>query len=439
MASKPEIGFCGLGAMGFGMATHLVTQGYTVTGFDVWAPSLDKFKAAGGIPSTSLSESAKDKQFYICMVATAQQATSAIFSDDGILKGLPKGATLVLCSTVPSAYAKTVERDLKFVGREDVFFIDAPVSGGAIRAADGTLSIMAGASPAAIEKGKWLLEELSAPEKLFIVEGGIGAGSNMKMVHQVLAAIQILSLSEAFGFAAALGLNGKDAREAVIASEGWSWMFENRSVRTLAEDYFPGASAVTIILKDTGIITQTSRQHLFPTHLVNTAEQVYLQALTRDYGSNDDAGLVRLWTSTPVSSIDASSLSASDKESKLALVISLLKAIHLVAAVESISFAKHVGLPLQQLYILAKDAAGGSKMFEKYAPELIALLEGGSGEGEPVKLASFTEELSKAVDKAQEVKCPLYLGGTTLSLLLAAKGAEDGAGLKELLSVYVGR
>lgn len=253
MATKTPIGFAGLGAMGFGMATHLVKQGHPVTGFDVWGPTLEKFAAAGGTPSTTLSASAKDKDFYIVMVATAQQAQQALFDseDGGIVSSLPKGATLLLCSTVPSAYAQQVEKELEAKGRGDILFIDAPVSGGAIRAADGTLSIMAGASEAAFQKGQWLLEELSAPSKLFIVKGGVGAGSNMKMVHQVLAAIQILSTSEAYGFGARLGLNGKDVRDAVLKSPGWSWMFENRGVRTLAEDYFPGASAVGIIMKDT--------------------------------------------------------------------------------------------------------------------------------------------------------------------------------------------
>jgi 3-hydroxyisobutyrate dehydrogenase len=237
--------------MGIGMATHLVKQGYPVTGFDLYQPSLDKFSAAGGTPSKSLSGSATDKPFYIVMVATQWQAQPALFDKEGIVNALPKGATILLCSTVPSAYAKSVEKELKDIGREDVLFIDAPVSGGAGRAADGTLSIMAGASSAAFSKGQFLLEEMSAPKKLFIVEGGVGAGSNMKMVHQVLAAIQILSLSEAYGFAARLGLNGKDVYEKVLGSKGWSWMFENRSQRTLKEDYFPGASAVTIILKDT--------------------------------------------------------------------------------------------------------------------------------------------------------------------------------------------
>lgn len=259
MTTKPAIGFCGLGAMGMGMATHLVSLGYPVTGYDVYGPSLDKFSSAGGHASSSLSESAANKPFYIVMVAAAHQAQPALFAPSGIVQALPQGATLLLCSTVPSAYAKSVEQELVAVGRGDILFIDAPVSGGALRAADGTLSIMAGASPEALEKGQWLLQEMAAPTKLFVVNGGVGAGSNMKMVHQVLAAVQILATSEAYGFAARMGVNGNDLFNAVVGGEAWSWMFENRSGRTLKEDYFPGVSAVTIILKDT-----VSISHFFP-------------------------------------------------------------------------------------------------------------------------------------------------------------------------------
>ncbi|EAT92266.1 hypothetical protein HBI56_004540 [Parastagonospora nodorum] len=415
MSSKPAIGFCGLGAMGMGMATNLVKQGYPVTGFDVYPPSLEKFANAGGKPSSSLSESAKDKAFYIVMVASAPQAQPALFGDDGIVKALPQGATLILCSTVASQYVKSVEEELKDVGRGDIFFIDAPVSGGAGRAADGTLSIMAGASSAAFEKGKWLLQEMSAPSKLFIVEGGIGAGSNMKMVHQVLAAIQILAVSEAYGFAARLGLNGKEVHDAVLKSQGWSWMFENRSQRTLKEDYFPGASAVTIILKDTGIITYMSRSLNFPAKLCSVAEQVYFSALDRGWGANDDAGLVRLWTSEPVSSINTS---AADKDAALQLVVDLLTGIHLVSAAESISLAQNVGIPLPQLYELACDAAGGSSMFKDAGGKMIEVLEK-KGDGKASVLGGYAEKLKIAVDKAQEIKCPVFLGSAALNTLLA--------------------
>jgi len=415
-----------------GMATHLVKQGYPVTGFDVYPPSLEKFQAAGGTPSTSLSDSAKDKPFYIVMVASAMQAQPALFDKDGIVNALPKGATLLLCSTVPSAYAKSVEKELVDIGRDDVLFIDAPVSGGAGRAADGTLSIMAGASSAAFSKGQWLLEEMSAPSKLFIVDGGIGAGSNMKMVHQVLAAIQILSLSEAYGFAARLGLNGQDVYDKVLGSTGWSWMFENRSQRTLKEDYFPGASAVTIILKDTGIITSMSRSVAFPATLCSAAEQVYFSALDRGWGANDDSGIVRLWTSEPVTSIQ-SSLSAEDKEAKLQLVVNLLTGIHLVSAAEAISLAKHVGIPLAQFYELACDAAGGSAMFKDAGAKMIAVLEG-KEDGKGKVLGGYAESLKQAVDEAQAIKCPVYLGTGALNLLLQT-GSELSLG--SLLKCYM--
>ncbi|KAH6620426.1 oxidoreductase-like protein [Boeremia exigua] len=431
--SKPEIGFCGLGAMGLGMACNLVKEGYSVTGFDLYPPSLEKFQKAGGTPSTSLAESAKDKPFYIVMVAAAVQAQPALFADDGIVQALPKGATLILTSTVPSSYAQSVEKELKDIGRDDIFFIDAPVSGGAGRAADGTLTIMAGASEAALEKGKWLLAEMSAPSKLFIVDGGIGQGSNMKMVHQVLAAIQILAVSEAYGFGARLGLNGKDVSEAVISSDAWSWMFENRSQRTLKEDYFPGASAVTIILKDTSIITLRARQLNFPTPLCSIAEQVYFAALDRGWGANDDAGIVRLWTSEPVSNIQ-SSLSAEDKEKKLTLVKNLLRGIHLVAAAEALSLAHHVSIPLPQIYELAKDAAGGSKQFENLGSKMLPILEG-QADGNGKVLGGFIAGLQEALDEAQAIKCPTYLGNGALGLLLQTGQSSDLASLLKFYSV----
>lgn len=140
--------------------------------------------------------------------------------------------------------------ELKANGRDDILFIDCPVSGGAKRAADGTLSIMAGGSEQALQSGRFLLEAMSDSNKLYLVPGGVGAGSNMKMVHQVLAAIHILGASEIMGFAARLGLDAKQAAEAIKTSDAWTWMHENRLQRMLEEDWHPGASALTIILKD---------------------------------------------------------------------------------------------------------------------------------------------------------------------------------------------
>ena len=154
-----------------------------------------------------------------------------------------------MCSTVAAAYVRSVEEQLRQRGREDLLFIDCPVSGGAKRAADGTLTIMAGASDGALNRGRILLQEMSDPKKLFLC-GGIGTGSGMKMAHQVLAGIQILATSEAMGLSSMLGTNPEKVRNAILKSDGWSWMYENRVQRMLVEDYYPGVSALAIILKD---------------------------------------------------------------------------------------------------------------------------------------------------------------------------------------------
>ncbi|KAF2838446.1 oxidoreductase [Patellaria atrata CBS 101060] len=442
---KPVIGFCGLGAMGLGMATNLVKLGYPVKGYDVFSKSVERFEAAGGLAVTSLSDSAAESMYYICMVATAAQAETAMFETynsrltTGLSVALPKGATFLLCSTVPAAYAQSVERKLKEIGRDDILFIDSPVSGGAARAANGTLSIMAGGSDAAINQGKTILSEMADTKKLYIVRGGVGAGSNMKMVHQVLAAIHILSVSEAMGAAARFGLNARVVKGAIINSDSWSWMFENRVLRILEEDYFPGVSALTIILKDVGIITSMARLEQFPTPLSSISEQVYLSGLSQGYGPNDDSGMVRIYYPDPVLKVN-SEVSSEEQDHHIKLVLNMLMGIYICAASEAIGFAHHLGLPLDQFFELVNDAAGGSKMFRKCGGAMIRAIKGEesvldySSVGD---LRSICEKMSAVVDEMRRVNCPAYLATGALNLLLLAqKRSGPNATVENVLKIW---
>ena len=291
---------------------------------------------------------------------------------------------------------------------------------------------MAGAEPAALEKGKWLLTEMSDAKKLFLVDGGIGQGSNMKMVHQVLAAIHILATSEAMGLAARFGLNAQKVREAVLASEeAWSWMFENRTPRILKEDYFPGESALTIILKDVGIVTKMARLNGFPTPMSSIAEQVYTAALERGWGPNDDAGMVRVYYPEPVAKVEGLKAGDEEVERRMRLIVRMLVAIHVCAAAESIAFAKQVGIPLEQFYELAADAAGGSLMFKECGKDIIRGLNGDANAWKTStrsSLGHLARDLSQAVDMAFEVKCPSFLASGALNLLTFAQkqgGPDD--------------
>ena len=443
---KAPVSFIGLGAMGFGMATHLLKQGYAVTGFDVWAPTLERFRAAGGQTATTPVEAVADKPFCVCMVATAQQAQAVLIDGpNAAITALPQGAAVLLCSTVPCDYVQSLQRQLESLGRGDILLVDSPVSGGAARAADGTLSIMAGMSDAALAKARPLLVEMADPSKLYIVQGGVGAGSNMKMVHQVLAACQILAASESMGFAAQLGLDLAKTMETVLASDAWNWMFEHRTPRMLT-NFQPVASAINIIVKDTGIITAEGRRSAFPTLLTSAAEQVYLTGIGRGFGSDDDSSLLRLY-SEGKGQVGPVHGQAESDETRLTLVLDLLRAILLCSAAESLAFAHAVGLDLDQVFDLCINAAGGSKMLEKFGPDIIkAFKEGTAGKGWAaaasggVSLSEIGEKLRAAVDEAQRLKVPLALGNQAFNIIrLALQTGGDDLAAAAVVKVWAGK
>ncbi|KAK1755905.1 3-hydroxyisobutyrate dehydrogenase [Echria macrotheca] len=442
--SKPPVSFIGLGAMGFGMATHLLKAGYTVTGFDVWAPTLERFKAAGGLTATTPAEAVKDKEFCVCMVATAQQAQAVLIDGpDAAIKTLPVGAAVLLCSTVPCEYVQSLQKQLESLGRGDILLVDSPVSGGAARAADGTLSIMAGMSDAALQKARPLLAEMADPAKLYIVEGGVGAGSNMKMVHQVLAACQILAASEAMGFADQLGLDLAKAQQTVLGSDAWNWMFEHRTPRMLTQ-FQPIASAINIIMKDTSIITAEGRRSAFPTLMTSTAEQVYFSGIGRGFGPDDDSSLVRLYTEGKGKVGPVHGLATTEDE-KLGLVVDLLRGILLCSAAESLAFANRVGLDLEQVLDLCVNAAGGSRVLEKVGPEIIkAFKEGTAAAGWKASAGELTlqevsQKLQVAVEEAQRIKTPLFLGTQALSVIRLALAQGEGLAAGAVVKVWGGR
>ncbi|RDW64415.1 uncharacterized protein DSM5745_09826 [Aspergillus mulundensis] len=203
-----NIGFIGLGAMGLGMAPDLQRRPqYTVTGFDIWQSSLDRFVAQGGRAGKSPSDVAKSSHILICMAATAQQLDSILF-DCSAIDALPRDATVVLCSTVPPTYYDSLPSRIASIGRPDVAVVDAPVSGGTLRAANGTLSIFAAGLSDALARAASLLNDMSG--RLYINSGGLGAASKIKMVNQLLVGTHIAAASEAIAFATRAGLDTRE-------------------------------------------------------------------------------------------------------------------------------------------------------------------------------------------------------------------------------------
>ncbi|XP_019457928.1 PREDICTED: uncharacterized protein LOC109358255 [Lupinus angustifolius] len=289
--SVRRVGFIGLGAMGFGMATHLLSSNFSVVGYDVYKPTLIRFANAGGLIGNSPEEVGKDVDVLIIMVTNEAQAESALYGEYGAVSVLPPGASVILSSTVSPAYVSQLERRLHNEGK-NLKLVDAPVSGGVKRASLGTLTIMASGSNAALKDAGLVLAALS--EKLYVIKDGCGSGSGIKMVNQLLAGVHIASAAEAMAFAARLGLNTRTLFDYITISGGTSWMFENRVPHMLDNDYTP-YSALDIFVKDLGIVTRESSSWKVPLHLSATAHQLYLSGSAAGWGRQDDAGVVKVY------------------------------------------------------------------------------------------------------------------------------------------------
>ena len=173
-----------------------------------------------------------------------------------------------------------------------MLLIDAPVSGGAGRAAKGELSIMGSGSKAAFKKADAVLKAIAI--KVYELGPDAGTGSKVKMINQLLAGVHIAAASEAIAFAAKQGLDIRKVYEVITASAGNSWMFENRMPHVLDGDYTP-RSAVEIFVKDLGIIQDMARTAKFPVPVAAAALQMFLMTAASGMGRDDDASVARMY------------------------------------------------------------------------------------------------------------------------------------------------
>jgi len=288
-STKPQIAVIGLGSMGFGMATSLKRKGFEVTGCDVSADPVRRFVEEGGKSARTPAEAAKAADIVISVVLNAAQTEAILFGKDGVAETLAKDAVFVSSATMDPDVARKLAKQLEATGRH---YLDAPISGGAQRAAQGELTILASGSAAAFAGARPALDAMAA--KLYELGDSPGLGAAFKMVNQLLAGVHIVAAAEAITFAARQGLDIRKVYEVITASAGNSWMFENRMLQVINGDYKP-RSAVEIFVKDLGIVQDMARTARFPAPLASAALQMFLGASGAGMGRDDDASVARLY------------------------------------------------------------------------------------------------------------------------------------------------
>ena len=284
-----DIGLIGLGAMGTGMAQSLRRAGHRVNVCDVRAEAAEAFASAGGRACASPAELAAHSDIVVSVVVNAAQTESVLFGDQGCADAMRPGSVFVMCSTVDPAWSIALEERL---AQRGLLYLDAPISGGAARAASGEMTMMTAGTPAAYDKAGAALEAMAG--KVYRLGDKAGAGSKVKIINQLLAGVHIAAAAEAMALGLREGVNAEALYDVITHSAGNSWMFENRMAHVLAGDYTP-LSAVDIFVKDLGLVLDTARGSKFPLPLASTAHQMFMQASTAGFGTQDDSAVIKIF------------------------------------------------------------------------------------------------------------------------------------------------
>jgi L-threonate 2-dehydrogenase len=182
-----------------------------------------------------------------------------------------------------------IEAKLNALG---LLYLDAPISGGAAKAASGQMTMMTSGTKDAYAAVGSLLDAMAA--KVYRLGDKAGVGSKVKIINQLLAGVHIAAAAEAMALGLREGVDADALYEVITNSAGNSWMFENRMAHVLAGDYTP-LSAVDIFVKDLGLVLDTARASKFPLPLSATAHQMFMQASTAGFAKEDDSAVIKIF------------------------------------------------------------------------------------------------------------------------------------------------
>lgn len=270
------------------MAANLLLKGWNVAVSDIDASKVDFWVSKGAFNQSIRAQEAPDFVAIIVCVVDAAQAEDVLFGAQGLACSLARGQTVILCPTIlPQDVASFAAR----LAERGIHTIDAPMSGGPARAADGTMSLLVACPEKVFAQQSELLNALSS--KVFYISDKPGDAARTKLVNNLLAGINLVGAAEALALAEKLGLNPEKTLEVIEQSSGQSWIGSDRLRRALVGDYAPRAH-VTLLEKDTRLALECAISAGFAGPLGAAASAVFAQAHVAGFADQDDAAVFRL-------------------------------------------------------------------------------------------------------------------------------------------------
>jgi len=281
-----RVAVIGLGAMGMGAAKSCLRAGLSTTGCDLREAARAEF---GGAAVASPAELPDGTDAVMLLVVNAAQTEAALFGAEGCAPRLAPGGVVISSATMSPADARRLAGTASERG---LLYLDAPVSGGAAKAAAGEMTVMASGTAEAFARARPVLDAVAG--KVWELGDAPGIGATVKVVHQLLAGVHIAVAAEAMSLGIRAGADPRQLYDVVTSAAGNSWMFENRMARVLEGDDAP-RSAVDIFVKDLGLVAEMARGLDHPVPLASQAQQLFTAASAMGHGRADDGFVIRVW------------------------------------------------------------------------------------------------------------------------------------------------
>ncbi len=282
-----KVAFLGLGVMGYPMAGHLVKAGHEVTVYNRSRAKAEAWGAEhGGTVMATPAQAAAGQDFVMACVGNDDDLRAVCMGEEGALGAMSAGTIFVDHTTVSAA----VTRELYGVAdRQQVSFVDAPVSGGQAGAENGQLVVMCGGDEGAYQRAEPVIGSYAKVCKRL---GESGAGQLTKMVNQICITGLVQGLSEGLHFAEKAGLDGRAVIEVIKGGAAGSWQMANR-YETMLDDHFDHGFAVDWMRKDLGICLQTADENGASLPVTALVDQFYKDVQKLGGGRWDTSSLIK--------------------------------------------------------------------------------------------------------------------------------------------------
>jgi 3-hydroxyisobutyrate dehydrogenase len=292
--SKPSVAILGLGIMGSGMASRLLSANFPLAVYNRNREKCAPFASAGAFIADSPREAASRSRVTLSMVADDAASRDVWLGKEGALNGAPEGSVLVESSTLSGDWiqelaGKAVERGCQF--------LDAPVTGTKPHAASGELLFLVGGSAEALDAARPVFSVLGRD---VVHLGTVGSGALMKLVNNFVCAVQAASFAEAVSMVDAGGLDRAKAMSILTGGAPGSGIVKRVAERMAANDFTPNF-ALRWMAKDLAYALRAASTQGISLHTAAAAHSVFEQAIAEGYGDEDFSAVSKLSKRLPQS------------------------------------------------------------------------------------------------------------------------------------------